>query len=72
MKRKILLGLVALGLLPNIIFGQTQPSLGGTSNFALFTAGGAFDSDGATVIKGNIGSFTITPTINGPGKVKSK
>ena len=50
MKRKILLGLVALGLLPNIIFGQTQPSLGGTSNFALFTAGGAFDSDGATVI----------------------
>jgi len=70
MKRRLLILAVAvLLLLPTLTFGQTQPNLGATSGLALFTAGGAFDSEGATVVKGNIGSFTVTPTITGPGVV---
>ena len=69
MKKKLFLGLIVLFLLPNLIFGQTPPDLGATSSFALFTAGGAFDSDGATKITGNIGSFTVTPAIAIPGTV---
>jgi len=70
MKRNLLylLAAVVLFLLPNVTFGQA-PSLGTTSSFALFTASGAFNSGGATVVKGNIGSYTVTPTINSPGSV---
>ncbi len=69
MKRKLLLGLVGFFLLSNVICGQTSPDLGATSSFALFTGNGAFDSNGATVVKGNIGSFTVTPAITSPGVV---
>jgi len=69
MKRKLLLGVFVLFLLPNVSFGETAPNLGATSSFALFTAGGAFNSNGATKVTGNIGSFTVTPTIAGPGIV---
>lgn len=41
-------------------FGQA-PNLGSTSNFALFTASGAFDNDGASIVTGNIGSYTYLP-----------
>jgi hypothetical protein len=60
---------VALVIMPTISFGQAAPDLGVASGFALFTAGGAFDSNGATLVTGNIGSFTVTPTINAPGVV---
>src|ERR1035437_1681513 len=63
------LSAVVLFLFPIICFGQIAPNLGATSSFALFTAGGAFDSNGATKVTGNIGSFTVTPTITGPGTV---
>ena len=57
-----------LFLLPLIGFGQ-QPVLGTTSNYALFTAVGAFSNDGATVVTGdigtNVGAFTGFP----PGTV---
>jgi len=69
MKRKLLFGVVVLFLLSNVTFGQTAPDLGAASSFALFTAGGAFDSNGATHVTGNIGSFTFTPTINAPGVI---
>ena len=45
---------------PKANFGQA-PNLGSASGFALFTASGAFDNDGASVITGNIGSFTYSP-----------
>jgi len=69
MKRKLLFGVVVLFLLSNVTFGQTAPDLGAASSFALFTAGGAFDSNGATHVTGNIGSYTFTPTINVPGVI---
>ena len=60
---------IALVIIPTISFGQTAPDLGAASGFALFNAGGAFDSNGATLVTGNIGSFAVTPTINAPGVV---
>lgn len=43
-------------LLPNVIFGQA-PALGTTSDFALFTAVGAFNNSGAsTTVTGNVGT----------------
>jgi len=44
---------------PKASFGQA-PTLGSTSGFALFTGAGAFDNAGASVITGNVGSFTYT------------
>jgi len=70
-KNKLLLVIVtAIALLsfPKVIFGQA-PTLGATSTFALFTSSGAFDSEGATHVTGNIGSSTVTPTISSPGTV---
>ena len=72
MKRKLLAILTAiiLFLIPNANFGQVAPTLGTTSSFALFTGAGAFDNLGATIVTGNIGSHTSTPTgFPGPGTV---
>ena len=71
MKIKLLLIVTTIILLfyPRVNFGQT-PYLGVCSNFALFTAGGALSTDGATVITGDIASYTSTPTgFSGPGLV---
>jgi len=54
---------------PKVNFGQVAPTLGATSHFALFTAGGAFTSDGATVVTGDIASYTVIPVIDAPGSV---
>ncbi len=71
MKNKLLdlFMVVALVIMPAIGFGQTAPDLGVASGFTLFTSAGAFDSFGATHVTGNIGSFTVTPTINAPGVI---
>ena len=62
MKRKLLgtLLLFVLFFVPIVSLGQA-PTLGTTSGFALFTASGAFDNEGASVITGDIGSFTYSP-----------
>ena len=36
--------------------GQVAPNLGAASNFALFTAVGAFNNSGPTIINGDIGT----------------
>jgi len=54
---------------PKISFGQTEPDLGGASDFALFTASGAFDNLGPTVVTGDIGSHTTAVTGFPPGTV---
>ncbi len=55
--------LLLLGF-PNLNFGQAPP-LGTTADFALFTAVGAFNNTGATVVTGdigtNVGAFTGFP-----------
>ena len=58
MKRKLLAILTAaiLFLIPNANFGQTAPTLGTTSTFALFTATGAFTVTGASVVTGDAGN----------------
>ncbi|MFZ4398918.1 MAG: ice-binding family protein [Bacteroidales bacterium] len=63
MKNKFILFLNIVTLLsfPKYNFGQT-PDLGTTSGFALFTAVGAFDNIGTSIITGDIGSNTYTPT----------
>jgi len=62
--KNLLLNLLCIILLffPKINFGQTAPNLGTTSGFALFTAAGAFTNTGASVVIGDIGSFTSSPT----------
>ena len=42
-------------LVPIVLLGQAPP-LGSASNFALFTAAGAFSNDGLTVVTGDIGT----------------
>lgn len=65
----IIIAAVMLLFVTNKNFGQT-PYLGACSGFALFTAGGALSTDGATVVTGNIASFSSTPTgFSGPGIV---
>jgi len=71
MKTKLLITLtaVALFLAPNVSFGLA-PNLGTTSSFALFTGAGALNTDGATVVTGNIGSYDSSPVgFTGPGTV---
>src|ERR1039458_3871215 len=71
-KNKLLQIMVTAAVLltiPNAIFGQA-PTLGKTASFALFTAAGAFTSNGATTVTGDIGNYTgavnSTPsTLNG-------
>lgn len=72
MKTKLMYALTAvmLFLIPSVNFGQA-PALGSTSGFALFTATGAFNCTGASVVTGNVGTnagaFTAFPpgTLNG-------
>ncbi|MDQ2769166.1 MAG: ice-binding family protein, partial [Bacteroidota bacterium] len=47
---------VTLLVFPNASNGQTAPALGAASGFALFTAVGAVDNHGPTVINGDIGT----------------
>jgi|GEM_PF-2265976 len=58
MKKSILLVMTGFTLLSfsNTSFGQVAPALGTASTFALFTAVGAFNNVGPTVIFGNIGT----------------
>jgi Ice-binding-like len=57
MKTKLLnvLSAVILFLVPNVLFGQA-PNLGAAADFALFTAAGAINNTGTTVITGDIGT----------------
>uniref|UniRef100_UPI0033651EE4 ice-binding family protein n=1 Tax=Haliscomenobacter sp. TaxID=2717303 RepID=UPI0033651EE4 len=65
MKKRLLKALTAmvLFLIPLLGFGQA-PNLGVASNFALFTAVGAFNNSGLTTITGdigtNVGAFNLT------------
>jgi hypothetical protein len=63
MKKILLLFTTVLVLIafPKLNFGQA-PTLGTTASFALFTAAGAFDNTGASVITGDVGSFNSSPT----------
>ena len=66
----IILTAVILLLIPNAISGQVAPTLGATSSFALFTAGGAFSNIGAaTVVTGDVGNFVGAFTAFPPGTV---
>ncbi len=61
---------VSCSFIHNISLGQSAPTLGTATSFALFTAGGAFDNIGAaTYVTGdvgtNVGAFTAFP----PGTV---
>jgi Ice-binding-like/Secretion system C-terminal sorting domain len=66
MKTKLLLALTAgiLFLMPGENFGQAPP-LGTTSKFALFTAVGAFNNTGESIVTGdvgtNVGAFNAFP-----------
>jgi hypothetical protein len=70
MENKLLFGLRVFALLcfSNITFGQA-PDLGITSDFAVFTATGAFGNTGATNITGNIGTNAGALTGFPPGVV---
>jgi hypothetical protein len=68
MKKKLLNAFIAITLLlmPNVNFGQSAPTLGTTSKFALFSAVGAFNNIGdATTVTGdvgtNVGAFNAFP-----------
>jgi len=63
MERKFRLFIIIIPLLfvSEILFGQV-PNLGVTSSFALYTAVGAFDNTGTSLVTGDIGSNTYTPT----------
>lgn len=65
MKQRMVLLLLAVILLINI--GQTQPTLGTTDSFALFSGTGAFNGDGASTVIGNVGTNTAAYT--SPGTV---
>ncbi|GAB4010752.1 hypothetical protein GCM10028808_22540 [Spirosoma migulaei] len=71
----LILSFVTLIASSTIGFGQA-PNLGTASNFALFTANGAFTNVGASVVTGdvgtNVGAFTglsVATPIPGPGTV---
>jgi hypothetical protein len=57
MKRNLLIFFIAAFtvLISDVMFGQA-PNLGTTSGFALFTAVGAFNNDGESVVTGNVGT----------------
>src|SRR5450759_989651 len=71
MKNKLLpiLTAVILLLISNVNFGQTAPTLGTTSSFALFTAGGAFSVTGASSVTGNVGTHVGAFTGFPPGSL---
>jgi hypothetical protein len=58
MKRLLLLATTAVVFVtfPLISYGQVAPALGAASTFTLFTAVGAFDNVGPTIINGDIGT----------------
>ena len=58
MKTRLLLLLSAAALVfsPQVGFGQAPPPLGAAASFALFTAVGAIDNNGPSVISGDIGT----------------
>jgi gliding motility-associated-like protein/uncharacterized repeat protein (TIGR01451 family) len=60
MKTTLPIALLAgiLLLMPNLNFAQTAPTLSTLTDFALFTSAGAFNNSGATLITGDVGSFT--------------
>jgi len=64
---RLMLTTVILFLIPNINFGQTAPTLGTTSSFALFTATGAFSVTGASSVTGNVGTHVGAFTGFPPG-----
>jgi len=66
---RAILTIAVLAILSLTAHAQVPPDLGTTSGFALFTGGGAFDSEGGTHITGDIASFTVTPIITSPGVV---
>src|SRR5450759_679518 len=69
MKNKLLpiLTAIILLLISNANFGQTAPTLGTTSTFALFTASGAFTVTGASTVTGNVGNHVGAFTGFPPG-----
>ena len=75
MKSKLLFLITVMTLLlfPKASFGQVAPDLGSTSSFALFTAVGAFNSEGATTVRGdvgtNAGAFTGLPAASVDGQI---
>jgi len=60
---------ITLFIIPNVNFGQTAPTLGTTSSFALFTAGGAFstNSEAGTIVTGDVGNHTGANSAFPPG-----
>ena len=66
-KLRLILAAVILLLIPNVNFGQTAPTLGTTSTFALFTASGAFTVTGASTVTGNVGTHVGAFTGFPPG-----
>ncbi len=69
---RLLLTAVILFLIPNVIFGQEAPkapNLGVTSSFALFTGTGAFNVTGASVVTGDVGTYTGAFTGFPPGSL---
>jgi len=52
----LFLAAAAVLILPQVVFGQAPPPLGAAANFALFTAVGAVNNSGPTVITGDIGT----------------
>jgi hypothetical protein len=59
-----------LYLNPNVHFGQA-PNLGSSANFALFTAAGAFNSNAATIVTGDVGTNVgayVAPTLIPPSQ----
>ena len=58
MKTRLFFLMSAAGLLmsPQVGFGQAPPPLGAAASFALFTAVGAIDNNGPSVVNGNIGT----------------
>ncbi len=66
MKTKLLLSISAIALLsfPNANFAQA-PSLGTTSNFVLFTSGGAVTNNGISQLTGNVGTNSGSSTFFG-------
>ncbi len=62
------LTVIALLLIPLLTFGQA-PNLGASSSFALFTAAGAFSNNGASQVKGDIGTNVGAYTGFPPGIV---
>jgi hypothetical protein len=63
--KKVLLVLGALASIPafpRFSIGQVAPTLGVTSTFAVYTAGGSLDNAGATTVNGDVGTGTTPVT----------